>query len=151
MKINTNTHRGYTAHTSSSSLAKSCAQVRKSSYLEKGMTGSGSSRRYNFSKDATVWTSVLLQKGVQRESCVLDVLSFISLKAGCTVSYLPVKQRLVPAVEGLLQLFDQVGLSRHPKQTLLVQSPLPDEVHALLHQQRGQPGAKLLLILYGVL
>lgn len=64
---------------------------------------------------------------------------------------LPVKQRLVAAVEGLLQLFDQVGLSWHPKETLLVQTPLPDEVHTLLYQQGGQPGAKLLLILHCVL
>lgn len=60
---------------------------------------------------------------------------------------LPVKQRLVAAVEGLLQLLDQVGLSRHPEETLLVQTPLPDEVHTLLHQEGGQPRAKLLLIL----
>lgn len=64
---------------------------------------------------------------------------------------LPVKQRLVTAVEGLLQLFDKIGLSWHPEETLLVQAPLPDEVHTLLHQQGGQPGAKLLLILHSVL
>uniref|UniRef100_A0A4W6FDM6 Uncharacterized protein n=1 Tax=Lates calcarifer TaxID=8187 RepID=A0A4W6FDM6_LATCA len=64
---------------------------------------------------------------------------------------LPVKQRLVTTVEGLLQLFDQVGLPRHSKETLLVQTPLPDEVHTLLHQQGCQSGAKLLLILYSVL
>lgn len=59
----------------------------------------------------------------------------------------PVKQRLVAAVEGLLQLLDQVGLTGHPEETLLVQTPLPDEVHTLLHQQGGQPRAKLLLVL----
>lgn len=116
------------------------------------MTGSGSSRRYNFSKDATVWTSVLLQ--VSREKhFLLDVhLTLKKLVYLCHTPFaLPVKQRLVTTVEGLLQLFDQVGLPRHSKETLLVQTPLPDEVHTLLHQQGCQSGAKLLLILYSVL
>ena len=64
---------------------------------------------------------------------------------------LPVKQRLVPAVESLLKLFDQVGLSGHPEETLLIQTPLSDEVHTLLHQQGCQAGAKLPLILHRVL
>lgn len=48
--------------TISSSLLRSLAQARNSSYLWKGMTGSGSSRRYSFSSDATVCTSVLLPR-----------------------------------------------------------------------------------------
>lgn len=47
--------------TSPSSLVSSWAQLRKSSYLAKGTTGSGSSRRYSFSREATVCTSVVLQ------------------------------------------------------------------------------------------
>lgn len=46
--------------TVSSSLLRSLAQVRNSSYLWKGMTGSGSSLRYSLSREATVCTSVLL-------------------------------------------------------------------------------------------
>lgn len=48
--------------TVSSSLPWSLAQVRNSSYLWKGMTGSGSSLRYSLSREATVCTSVLLQR-----------------------------------------------------------------------------------------
>ncbi|KAG7275588.1 hypothetical protein CRUP_030622 [Coryphaenoides rupestris] len=54
-------------------------------------------------------------------------------------------------VEGLLELLDQVGLAWHAEEALLVQAPVPQEVHALLHQQGGQPGAKLLLVLHRVL
>lgn len=46
--------------TSPSSLVSSWAQLRKSSYLAKGTTGSGSSRRYSFNREATVCTSVVL-------------------------------------------------------------------------------------------
>lgn len=49
--------------TVSSSLPNSLAQVRNSSYLWKGMTGSGNSLRYSFRREATVCTSVLLQRG----------------------------------------------------------------------------------------
>lgn len=72
-------------------------------------------------------------------------------ECSCTPLSLPVKQRLVPAVEGLLQLFDQVGLPWHAEETLLIQTALSDEVHTLLHQQRCQAGAELLLILHCVL
>ena len=48
--------------TISSSLLRSLAQARNSSYLWKGMTGSGSSLRYSFRREATVCTSVLLQR-----------------------------------------------------------------------------------------
>lgn len=46
--------------TISSSLPRSLALARNSSYFWKGMTGSGSSLRYSFSREATVCTSVLL-------------------------------------------------------------------------------------------
>ena len=46
--------------TISSSLPRSLAQAKNSSYFWKGMTGSGSSLRYSFSREATVCTSVLL-------------------------------------------------------------------------------------------
>lgn len=46
--------------TISLSLVSSWAQERNCVYLEKGITGSGSSRMYSFSSDATVWTSVVL-------------------------------------------------------------------------------------------
>ena len=63
----------------------------------------------------------------------------------------PVKQRLLPTVEGILQVPHQVGLARHPEEALFTESSLPDEVHTLLHQQRCQPGTKLPLMVHCVL
>jgi len=50
---------------------------------------------------------------------------------------LPVKQRLITTVKSILEFFDQVGLSWHPKETLLFQTLFPYEIHTLLHQERG--------------
>lgn len=50
----------------------------------------------------------------------------------------PIKRGFLSTVEGILQLFDQVGLSWQSEQTLLPKAPLPDEIHALLHQHRGE-------------
>lgn len=76
---------------------------------------------------------------------VIFFSSTISLWLSCFfLSYLtfcrsiPVKRGLFAAVEGVLQLFDQVGLSREPKQTFLLEAPLPDEVHALLDKHGGE-------------
>lgn len=63
----------------------------------------------------------------------------------------PVKQWLLPTVEGILEVPHQVGLARHAEEPLLSEPTLPDEVHALLHQQRGQAGAILPLVVDRVL
>lgn len=48
----------------------------------------------------------------------------------------PVKGGLLPSIEGVLQLFDQRGLAWLAEQPHLQKTPLPDEVHTLLHHQR---------------
>lgn len=59
----------------------------------------------------------------------------------------PVKQWLLPTVEGILQVPHQVGLAGHAEEPLLGEPTLPDEVHTLLHQQGGQPRAILPLMM----
>ena len=63
----------------------------------------------------------------------------------------PVKQWLLPTVKGILQVPHQVGLAGHAEEALLGEPTLPDEVHTLLHQQRRQAGAVLLLMVDCVL
>lgn len=63
----------------------------------------------------------------------------------------PVKQGLLPTVEGILQVPHQVGLAWHAEEPLLGEPALPDEVHTLLHQQGGKAGAILLLMVDCVL
>lgn len=65
--------------------------------------------------------------------------------------FIPIKRWLFTAVEGVLQLFDQVGLSREPEQTLLLKTPLPNEVHALLDQHGGELVPEPALIPHGLL
>uniref|UniRef100_A0A8C3M7B3 Uncharacterized protein n=1 Tax=Geospiza parvula TaxID=87175 RepID=A0A8C3M7B3_GEOPR len=59
----------------------------------------------------------------------------------------PVKKGFLSTVKRVLQIFDEVGLPRHAEEPLLGEASLADEVHALLHQQRGQalPIAPLVL------
>lgn len=63
----------------------------------------------------------------------------------------PVKQWLLPTVKGVLQVPHQVGLARHAEEALLGEPALPDEIHTLLHQQGGQAGAILPLMMDCVL
>lgn len=63
----------------------------------------------------------------------------------------PVKEGLLSTVKRILQIFDKVGLARHPKEPLLCKTSLPNKIHALFHQQGGQALAILPLVLYGVL
>lgn len=51
---------------------------------------------------------------------------------------LPIEGWFLSAVEGILQLFDEVGLPRETEQTLLLQSPASDKIHTLFHQHGGQ-------------
>lgn len=62
----------------------------------------------------------------------------------------PVKQWLLPAVEGILQVSHQVGLAWHAEEPLLSETPLPDEVHTLFHQQGCQAGAILPFMMHGI-
>lgn len=64
---------------------------------------------------------------------------------------IPVKRGLFATVEGVLQLFDQVGLSWEPKKTLLLEAPLPYEVHALLNEHGGELVPVAALISHGLL
>lgn len=64
---------------------------------------------------------------------------------------IPIKRGLFATVKGILQFFDQVGLSREPKQTLLLQAPLPDEVHTLLDKHGGELVPKAALITHSLL
>lgn len=64
---------------------------------------------------------------------------------------LPVKRRFFSTVKGILQLFDQVGLSWEPEQTLLLKAPLSDEIHTLLHKHGGQFVPEPTLIPYRLL
>lgn len=50
----------------------------------------------------------------------------------------PVKGWFLSAVEGVLQLFHEVGLAGETEQTLFLQPPASDKVHTLLHQHGGQ-------------
>lgn len=63
----------------------------------------------------------------------------------------PVKQWLLPTVEGILQVPHQVGLAGHAEEALLGEAALPDEVDALLHQQGRQARAILPLMVDRVL
>lgn len=63
----------------------------------------------------------------------------------------PVKQGFLSTVKRILQIFDEVGLSRHPKEPLLCEASLPNKVHTLFHQQGSQALAILPLVLYRVL
>lgn len=63
----------------------------------------------------------------------------------------PVKKGFLSTIKRILQIFDKVGLPRHPKEPLLCKTSLPNKIHALFHQQRGQALAILPLVLYGVL
>lgn len=63
----------------------------------------------------------------------------------------PVKQWLLPTVEGILQVPHQVGLARHAEEPFLSEPTLSDEVHTLLHQQGGQAGAIFSLLVNRVL
>lgn len=63
----------------------------------------------------------------------------------------PVKKRFLSTVKRVLQIFDEVGLSRHAEEPLLGEASLADEVHALLHQQRGQALPIAPLVLHRVL
>lgn len=58
----------------------------------------------------------------------------------------PVKLRLLPAVKGVLEVLDQIGLPRQAEQPLLGQATHPDEVHTLFHQKGHQVLPKLLFI-----
>ena len=64
----------------------------------------------------------------------MDVLQGSAL----CVCVLPVELWLVPAVEGVLQLLDEVGLAGHPEEPLLPEAALAHEAHALLNQQGRQ-------------
>lgn len=63
----------------------------------------------------------------------------------------PVKKGFLSTIKRILQIFDKVGLPRHPKEPLLCKTSLPNEIHTLFHQQWGQALAILPLVLYGVL
>lgn len=63
----------------------------------------------------------------------------------------PVKQWFLPTVEGILQVPHQVGLAWHAEEPLFGEPTLPDEVHTLFHQQGGQTGAILPLMVDCVL
>lgn len=63
----------------------------------------------------------------------------------------PVKKGFLSTIKGILQIFDKVGLSRHAEEPLLCKASLPDKIHTLFHQQRGQALPILPLVLYRVL
>lgn len=63
----------------------------------------------------------------------------------------PIKRGLFSTVEGVLQLLDQVGLSRQSEQALLLKAPLPNEIHTLLDQHRRELVPKAALIPHGLL
>jgi len=63
----------------------------------------------------------------------------------------PVKKGLLSTVKRILQIFDKVGLARHPKEPLFCKTSLPNKIYTLFHQQWGQALAILSLILHSVL
>lgn len=63
---------------------------------------------------------------------------------------LPIKRGLLSTVKGILQLFDQVGLSWQPEKALFLKTPLPNEIHALLYQHRGELVPKPAFIPHGL-
>lgn len=73
-------------------------------------------------------------------------------KVSCIhVLLLPIKRGLLPAVKGILKLFDQIGLTRQSEKTLFLKAPLANEVHTLLNQHRSKFVPKPALITHCVL
>lgn len=59
---------------------------------------------------------------------------------------LPVKRRLFSTVKSILQLLDEICLPRQSEKAFLLQPPLSDEIHTLLHQHGSQAVPIALLV-----